>query len=73
VESRRFIEGLNFGVRLERDGELIAERTLDEFDLVAEGSEDVHGPGPSYRTTFEVPPGDIVLVSDLATMAWESP
>jgi hypothetical protein len=73
AESRRFIEGFNFGIRIEREGEVIEERTLADFDVVAEGSEDWREPGPSYRATFDVPPGDIVLVSDLETYAWEDP
>jgi hypothetical protein len=73
TKSQRFIEGFNFGVRVERDGEVIAEKTLNDFDVVAEGSKDWRGPGPSYRATFDVPPGEILLVSDLRTYAWEEP
>lgn len=56
-----FVEGFDYGVRLEIDGAVTDERLLPEFD----GGYREPIESSEWRTRFVVPAGEVMIVSDL--------
>lgn len=61
VDYPGYIEGFNYGVRLEVDGAVVAERLLRDFDRgTYQRYQD-----QTWRTEFDVPVGEVEVVSHL--------
>jgi hypothetical protein len=61
VEYPVFQEGFDYGVRLEVDGTVTEERLLSEFD----GGDQERVQDATWSAEFEVPVGDVAVLSDL--------